>query len=211
LSVLVLIAVAVWVVLASSFVAVTTVRVTGTHRLTPAQVEQAAAIPTGRPLARVDLGAAVRGVEQLPVVRSVEVTRSWPHTVVITVVERVPVAAAQTADGWALVDADGVVVGRASSRPAGLVELNMDPVTVPPSALRAAAAVAAALPPSLRSKVATVTATTEDSVQLHLTDGGLVRWGSSQDNPTKARVLAVLLRRHARVYDVTAPGFATTS
>jgi cell division protein FtsQ len=63
----------------------------------------------------------------------------------------------------------------------------------------------------LRSKVSDVTAATEDSVQLHLTDGGLVRWGSSQDSATKARVLAVLLPRHARVYDVTAPGFATTS
>ncbi len=212
LLVVALVATAAWVVLASPFLAVTTVRVVGTQRLTPAQVEQAAGIANGRPLARVDVTDAQRRVEQLRVVRSAVVTRSWPHTVVITVVERVPVATARTATGsWLLLDVDGVAVTQAASRPQALVLLKVDPGTASPDTLAAAASVAAALPPSLRSKVDDITAATVDSVRLDLTGGAVVRWGDAQDNATKAKVLAVLLTHHAHVYDVTAPGFATTS
>lgn len=207
-----LVGTAAWVALASPFMAVTTVRVVGTHRLSVAQVQQAAGIESGRPLARLDLAATEHRVEQLRVVRSAVVTRSWPHTVVISIVERVPVATAQTAaGGWMLLDVDGVVVTQASARPPGLVVLRLDPVTTAPDTVRAASAVAAALPASLWAKVEDVTAATPDSVRLDLVGGGLVRWGSAQDSDTKARVLAVLLPHHAHVYDVTAPGFATTS
>jgi cell division protein FtsQ len=48
-------------------------------------------------------------------------------------------------------------------------------------------------------------------VRLDLAGGALVKWGSAQDSATKAQVLAALLPHHAQVYDVTAPGFATTS
>jgi cell division protein FtsQ len=209
---LVLVGTAAWVVLASPFFAVTTVRVVGAHRLSPVQVEQAADIPTGRPLVRVDVAAAEQRVEQMRVVRSAVVTRSWPHTVVISIVERVPVATAQTSGGgWLLLDADAVAVTQASTRPQALVLLHLDPDTVSPDTLRAAAAVAAALPDSLRAKVDDITAASADSVRLDLAGGGLVRWGDAQDSATKARVLAVLLTHHAHIYDVTAPGFATTS
>jgi cell division protein FtsQ len=209
---LVLVAAAAWVVLASPFMAVTTVRVVGAHRLSAAQVEKAAGIATGGPLVRVDLAAADARVEQLRVVRSAVVTRSWPHSVIVSIVERVPVATAQNASGgWLLLDADGVAVTQGASRPPALVLLNLDPDTTPAGTLQAASEVAAALPPSLRSKVKDVRADTPDSVRLDLVDGSLVRWGNAQDSDTKARVLAVLLSHHAHIYDVTAPGFATTS
>jgi cell division protein FtsQ len=207
-----LLAGAAWVVLASSFMAVTTIKVSGTHRTSAALVELTAAVADGTPLARVDLVAVEHRVEQLTVVKSAVVTRSWPHTVVITVVERTPVAVAQSAAGhWELLDAEGVDLAGVSRRPPGLPLVALDPATADKNTLRAAAAVASALPPSLRAKVKDVTAATPDSVQLDLADGGLVRWGSAQDDALKAKVLGVLLTHRARVYDVTAPGFATTS
>jgi len=210
--IVVLLVTAAWVVLASPYLAVRDVRVVGTHRLTTQQVEEAAGIAVGRPIVRLDLGAAQRRVEQLRVVRSATVTASWPHTVVVTVVERTPVAAAQTAAGsWWQLDADGVVVTQSAGRPPGLVLIRLDPTTTSDDTLQAAASVAAALPSWLRRQVEDVTAQTQDSVRLDLTNGGLVRWGSAQDSATKAQVLAALLPRHAHVYDVTAPGFATTS
>lgn len=212
LLVVALVGAAAWVLLASPFVAVTTVQVVGTQRLSADQVRQAADIPVGRSLLRLDLSGAEHRVEQLRVVRSASVTMTWPHTVVVTVVERTPVATAQTAAGsWWLLDQDGVAVTQASSRPPGLVLVRLDPTTTAPSTLTAAAAVAAALPASLRAAVEDVTAQTPDSVRLDLVGGGLVRWGSAQDSATKAQVLIALLPHHAHVYDVTAPGFATTS
>ena len=97
------------------------------------------------------------------------------------------------------------------TRPTGLVLIRLDPTTTSADTLRAAASVAASLPPTLRRQVEDVTALTPDSVRLDLLGGAVVRWGSAQDSATKAQVLAVLLPRHAHVYDVTAPGFATTS
>jgi cell division protein FtsQ len=208
----VLVVTAAWVVLASPYLAVRDVRVVGTHRLTPQDVEQAAGVTVGRPLVRVDLGAAQQRVERLRVVKSATVTASWPHTVVVTVEERTPVAAAQTPAGtWWQIDADGVTVTESSGRPAALVLVRLDPTTTSPATLRAVAAVAGSLPSWLRRQVEDVTALTQDSVRLDLTNGGLVRWGSADDAATKAQVLAALLPRHAHVYDVTAPGFATTS
>jgi cell division protein FtsQ len=208
----VLLVTAAWLVLASPYLAVRDVRVVGTHRLTTQQVEDAAGIAVGRPIARLDLGAAQRRVEQLRVVKSATVSASWPHTVVVTVVERTPVAAAQTAaGGWWELDADGVVVTQSTARPDGLVLVRLDPTTTSTQTLQAASSVAASLPSWLRRQVQDVTAQTQDSVRLDLTNGGVVRWGSAQDSATKAQVLAALLPRHAHVYDVTAPGFATTS
>ena len=207
-----LLAATAWALLGSSLLGVTTVRVSGTHRTTPALITRAAGVRDGTPLARVNLAQVQHRVEELTLVESAVVTRSWPHTLLITVVERVPAAVAQTADGrWLLVSADGFVLASAPSRPAGLALLAIDPATTDRQTLAAAAAVAGALTPSLRAKVQDVSADTPDSVQLLLRDGGVVRWGNAQDDALKAQVLAVLLTHHARVYDVTAPGFATTS
>ena len=207
-----LLAGAAWVLLASSFAAVTAITVSGTHRTTPALVELTAAVPDGTPLARVDLVAVQQRVEQLTAVKSAVVSLSWPHTVVITVVERVPTCVARSADGrWWLLDSQGVDLGGVTSRPPGLALVALDPASADQGTVRAAAAVASALSPSLRAKVKDITAATPDSVQLDLVDGSVVRWGSAQDDVLKAKVLWVLLTHRARVYDVTAPGFATTS
>ena len=45
----------------------------------------------GHPVAPVDVAAAEARIARLPPIASVEVARGWPDSVVITVVERVPV------------------------------------------------------------------------------------------------------------------------
>jgi cell division protein FtsQ len=202
---------AAWVVLASSITAVTSVVVVGAQRTSPDAVRAAAQTSVGRPLLRVDLAGIERRVDAIPQVASATVTRVWPHTLRITVVERVPAATYRTADGtWLLLDPTGVVVGQAVSRPAGLVLVTTDPTGSDQAALTAAATVAGSLPTSLRAKVRSVFAASADSVQLTLTSGATVRWGSAQDTALKARVLAALMTRRASVYDVSAPGAPTT-
>ncbi len=208
---LALVAGAVWAVLASPWFAVTTVEVTGTHRATPGLIRLTADVPQGQPLARVDLAAIQRRVQGLPLVASATVTRAWPHTVIVDVVERVPAAVARTADGdWRLLDATGFAMARPPGPPAGLPVIDLDPLTADPATLRAAAAVAASLTPSLRARLSVIVATSPDSVGLRLIGGGVVRWGSAEDGALKAQVLEVLMKHRARVYDVTAPRAPTT-
>lgn len=82
--------------------------VEGAPRSGAAAVRAASAIPAGEPMVTADLGAAADAVARLPWVRSAEVRRRWPGTVVVDVVERTPVAAVPAAgEGWTLLDADG--------------------------------------------------------------------------------------------------------
>jgi cell division protein FtsQ len=73
------------------------VEVTGLVTVPEAEVLAAAAVQAGAPLAAVDTDAVATRVAALPPVESVHVGRSWPHTVTVTVTERVPVAAPRPA------------------------------------------------------------------------------------------------------------------
>ena len=202
-----LVAGALWLVFGSSVLAVSGVRVEGTHVLTPSVVRRAAQVPLGGPLATADLSAVTRRVERLPSVKSVDVSRSWPDSVRIDVTERQPVAAVEDPGSGRLrgVDEDGVVFRSYLHRPAGLPVIR-EAKGAGAEALAEAARVAGSLPASVASKVAYVEVRTVDTISLRLHNGRLVRWGSAEESTDKGRVLAVLLDRKAAFYDVSVPG-----
>ena len=68
----------VWLVFFSSYVTAEHVEVTGATTVGTGRIERAADVPTGTPLARLDLGAIRKRVESIAVVKSAEVSRSWP-------------------------------------------------------------------------------------------------------------------------------------
>ncbi|WP_324277414.1 cell division protein FtsQ/DivIB [Blastococcus brunescens] len=116
-----------WLLLAGPVLAVRDVRVDGLVTLPAEQVQEAAGIGDGTPLLRVDVEAAEARVGRLPQVSAVEVTRNWPDSVVITVVERVPVAIVGQPGRRSLVDADGVLFDMVTgSPPEGVVPLLVD-------------------------------------------------------------------------------------
>ena len=206
---LVLAGLAAWLLLGTGVLGVRAVEVTGTARLDAATVRAAAAVEPGTPLARLDTAAVARRVSALPVVRSVEVSRRWPRTVTIAVRERQPAAVQQRGPSYALVDRSGVAFDTVDRRPPGL-PLVSAPVDAGPPALRAALDVLDDLPPGVRDDVRQVRAASPDRVEIELTRGRTVRWGSAERGARKAAVLAVLLERRARVYDVSAPDAPTT-
>ncbi len=204
-----------WALLGSRFFVVRGVAVTGTHLVSPAQVRAAAAIPFGLPLVRVNTAAAARRVEQIPQVRSAQVSIAWPDRVRVSVTERTPVLAVHTGQGYELVDADGVAVRAAATAPAGM-PLLVQPAGEPVAALRGSAAVHAAavivreLPRFLSRSLATVRAPSATDVSFTLRSGVSIVWGGTDRPAVKARELTVLMRTHARRYDVSAPGTAVT-
>ncbi len=200
---------AVWLVFFSSVLAVHGTEVTGTEVLTDAEVERVAAVPLGVPLATADLAAIQARVEGLAPVRSAEVSRSWPDQVEIAVTERVAVAAVSWQGRWRGLDQDGVLFRSYPDQPSGLPEVAMKAAT-PVEALAEAAAVVDSLPADLLSRVRFVDVESIDSIRLSLKGGAVVSWGSAELSEDKAAVLAILLERKAKVYDVTAPGRPTT-
>jgi cell division protein FtsQ len=208
---------AAWALLGSRFLVVRSIQVSGTGpHLTRAQVLGAAGVPLGRPLIRVSDGTVTRRVERLTWVESAQVSTSWPDTLVITVRARVPVFALAAGDGYDVMDRFGVTVRETAKRPAGLPLLVASAPGTLPGQLRGSPAVAAAatvlgeLPDRIGRQVRSVTAVTATDVSVKLAGGTQIVWGDTSRAGQKATELSVLMRRHARLYDVSAPGTAVT-
>ncbi|WP_460406339.1 cell division protein FtsQ/DivIB [Actinophytocola sediminis] len=195
----------------TSALGVRSVDVTGTRDLSPEEVRAAAAIEPGMPMVRLDTDEVRQRVAGLARVFAVEVSRSWPSTVEIVVTERDPVAVTVLPDGVHLVDRTGLDYTTVRDRPAGLPLLRVEQVGPDDPATRAAVTVLRAIPEQLRKKVVEVSAATAGSVQLVLGDKRVVKWGNAEDNERKAAVLAPLLTRPGRTYDVVTPEFPTVS
>jgi cell division protein FtsQ len=183
-----------WLLWGSPVLTVATVRVDGAGTLTAAEVVDVAGIDEGTPLLRVDVDAAEARVARLPQVADVEVTRGWPRSVVVTVVERVPVAVVEESGTRSLVDADGVLFDTVTGYPpVGVVPLEVaDPGPEDP-ATRAALAALVALPEDVRVDLADARATSAEDVTLTLEDGTTVLWGSDERVDDKADALVALL------------------
>lgn len=133
------------------------------------------------------------------------VERVWPHTVLITVTERTPVAVAHFDGTYVEVDEQGVPASPpTSAAPTGIVAIDGKPGT---PAMRAAVAVVRALPKKWRLKA--VSAPTQDSVSVSL--GGSVRimFGSGEDIERKVAVATALMANKYRTIDVSAPDAPT--
>ncbi len=206
-----------WALLGSRLLVVRSVQVTGGGRAVPAaQVLAAARVQYGVPLIRVNTGAIARRVEALRQVQSVQVSKDWPSTVVITVQPRTPVFAMPVPAGYALVDRFGVTISDVTGQPAGLPLLSIVSTGAPlhgDPAVQAAATVLSELPPRVARLVRDVSATSPSAVSVTLADRSVVVWGSTARPKEKSKELTVLMRqhRHARSYDVSDPGTVMVS
>jgi cell division protein FtsQ len=202
-------AVIVWLFYYSSAFAVDGVRVSGADTVPVATIQNVAEAPVGTPLAKVDLRSIADRVRTIPAVADAQVTRAWPNKVVIVVTERVPVVVVTDGSRFELVDATGTTFKTVAARPAGLPEAKVTgsrrDVTV-----HSVVTVSAALPDTLRTQVGSISAASPDSITLNLSSGVKVVWGSSDDSERKAEVLSVLMKRKAKVYDVSAPDLPVT-
>jgi len=200
----------IWLVFFSSYLAVQGVQVTGVSQLKESDVERAAGVPEGDPLARVDLDRIRTRVESLAAVKSADVTRQWPDEVRIAVVERKPVAVVEIGGQLRGMDDGGVVFRSYARAPADLPRVQTSAGTGT-EALREGALVVGSLPGDLAAKVDHVDVQTVDEISLQLRDGREVEWGSAERSEQKAAVLAdLLVAVDAQRYDVSVPGQPTT-
>ena len=193
----------VWVVCFSSVLVISKVEVTGVSGIRVNRVLDAADVPIGLQMARLDTAQVRAGIETLPWVRAAAVVRSWPRGVVLVVEPRE--AAALLEGSQAALDPSGAVFVPPEPLEPGLPTVRGDGV-----GLVTAMRVLGTIPPELLSRVALASATTRDDVELILDSGIVIRWGSAERPLLKARVLKALMKTRARVYDVASPELPTT-
>jgi cell division protein FtsQ len=199
-----------WVVLFSTWLGLRQVDVQGVHRVSAAEVQRVVAVAQGTPLARVDLNAVEARVESIPAVATASVHRGWPHSLVVDVTERQPVAVVHRQGSWWLMDRTGALFGASTSRdpaePIAQVDGGAGSRT-----LREVAGVLGELPADLATATKRVSASSPDSITVQLADGSQVRWGNASESGVKAAVLRALREHHkAAFYDVSVPSQPAT-
>lgn len=194
-----------WVLLASGLLAVQKVSISGTGRLSPAEVQRVVGVAAGTPLARVDIAAVEARLKRLAPVADVTVSRHWPHELQVKIVERVVVVAERNGTSWVLRDRTGAAVATSTTVPRGVYAL----VSRSPASTTAALGVLKELPAGLRGLLRSVQTTSPEQVLLRLKDGRQVLWGGDNDNAVKAAAVWALLKLPGSYIDVSAKGVAT--
>jgi cell division protein FtsQ len=196
----------------SPLLSLQTIEVQGTSRVDKQAVLRSLDGQIGKPLARVDFGAVKRDLSDFPLIESYVTEERPPHTLVIRITEREPIASVQVGKGYELVDPAGVVISTSPSKPKDVPVIDIKGNSVDGAVYRASAEVLLSLPTQVRSVVTKVTASTADDVTLTLNTGEQVVWGSAESSLQKAQLLSGLIKSHKATnptqsveYDVSAP------
>jgi cell division protein FtsQ len=205
----------VWMIWFSQVLAVDRIQVEGTTTLRPSDIRTQAEVRLGEPLVRVDMVAIESRVAAMERIDQVEVTRQWPRTIRIEVVERKPVGWVLSGGAIRALDRYGVDFRSLRTEPRHLTEVRVETATARKrqQALEGASAVLELLrtdDPGLLKKVQYVRVASKDSIQLVLGKNRTVTWGSAAKGEQKLTVLRSLLKIKARGYDVSAPEQPTT-
>jgi cell division protein FtsQ len=196
----------VWLVDFSPVLVTKSVRVEGVSAGGVSNIVGRAAVPMGKPLAKVDTGAISRRVILIPALAKVTVSRSYPNTILIAVTLRVPVLAVKNPQGQVqVVDSQGVAYATVSAAPKGVPLI--DTVENPSSmeSLRAAMTVLGALSVQQRSQVTNLMVLGPNMVTFKLGPITVV-WGGASEPQLKVKVMTVLLRQSGvGTIDVSAP------
>ncbi|MBB5640883.1 cell division protein FtsQ/DivIB [Cryobacterium roopkundense] len=195
----------------SPLMALRTIDVVGTDRVSSGQVVDALSDQIGTPLPLIDFARVKSELSGFMLIQSFVTESRPPGTLVVRIVEREPIGVIASDSGFDLVDAAGVVIDTTEERPEGYPQIEA-PDGVGSAGFLAAGEVIHALPASIRSALDSVQAATKDDVTLNLTGGVRVAWGSAEQSEFKAVVLAALMVGHpvgsVNEYDVTSPNSA---
>ena len=200
-----------WAAWSSSWLAVKDVRVVGIEHGSPDEIVALANVPPDTPLLQVDTRDVAQRVAQADIVKDVSVRREFPDALVVTIGERQAVGWIQKGSRPWAVDAEGVIYRELRSKPSHVPQLKIKPSDK--QAVAAGAMVASELAsadPTLLERIKSISAKSQDSVELKLDGGKTVSWGGPEKTEQKAKTLLALLNVKASHYDVSAPERPTT-
>ena len=179
------------------------IEVLGAGQSGVAAVEAATGIERGDALLTSGVGRAADGVADLPWVQTVDVSRKWPNTIRVRVVERVPAAAVPVKDGgWVLLDVTGRQLAVVPEAGPGILRVVVPPVTATPGQLLDANAsavleLAATRPVTLQDRLVALTpaanGAVEGTVRLRNDATATVRFGRPTQAAAKWLALLTIL------------------
>lgn len=176
------------------------VTINGLSRLTAEQVAAAAAVPLNEPLISQDVNGIKKRLSAIPEIKVALVERGWPHTLIITISERNPVAVAATAGGFNLIDDEGKNAGAVTAPPPGLLVIAAAPDS---PAMVEAIKVLAQLPADWQ--VTGLAAASQDSVVVNLASGAQISFGTGEAADQKVKVAQALIKQNYLTINVSAP------
>ncbi|MEW6060112.1 MAG: FtsQ-type POTRA domain-containing protein [Actinomycetota bacterium] len=193
--------------------------VQGTSHLTRREVVELSGLVAQTNVLWLDTRSVERRLESDPWVAHASVSRVFPRTVRIEVIERAPVAVVGGYGGLRLIASDGTSLGVVSTSP------HLPLIVVPPPwvadrgmpGLGAVTEAVAGLDPKLRSRVKTVVVGMDGHLVLHMTNGVGVEYGDVGQIAVKSRLIRSILRwasvhgRLLQTINVSAPQAPTAS
>ncbi len=194
-----------WLVLASPWLRVRTVTVTGIGEPQKSEIQHVADAWVNEPLVKVDTSSLRDEIADMRVVSRVDIARRWPDTLVLAVALRTPVAAAVNPQGvLELVDAEGLRYASVDQAPAGIPTVTLAHADAP-AEVASVVAVLTALDAGQRDSATDFRVASPEDVRFRM-DDVLILWGGPSDGKVKAAVVAALAHREGvGTVNVSAP------
>ena len=195
----------------SPALALRTVEVRGNTLVTAEEVEAALEPLTGISLTQIPPDRVRTLLADKAPIADVDIAAEPPSTLVVTVMERQPVAVLQNGEEFVLIDAEGRQLADVARREdVQLPLIAGGTAAIDTAVFSSITAVLAELPVNVLSRLNSASASSIDSIQLILAGDQRIFWGSSERNAEKARVLEAMLAMPAadppvRQFDVSTP------
>lgn len=189
----------------SSLFQVRTIDVQGNSQVSAERIIELAGVPDGSTLMRYPKGDIAARIEADPWIESVAITRDFPDTLRIRVVERTPVALVDTGDVFWVIDASGMVLGEQSFEESATLIVVRDVQGIEPKAgkrsssdtLDNALAVLEGISGELHDKVRAVSAPSVDETTLLTTDAIEVLVGEATELEEKSFLTLSIMKEQA--------------
>lgn len=184
----------------SNLLTVKKVEVRGNQVVSQESILELAQVAPNIQLLKVNVNQTSQRIKTISQIKSVDVRRGWPETLVIEVVERTPLGVTDIPEGRYLIDESGVAYQPVTP------DANLPLIFGSDDQNRAIGIKAwQSFPTWLQAEVVSTTVDNPNSIWFLLTSGRRVDWGNLEKANEKAAVLKVLRRMAASTYDVATP------
>lgn len=186
---------------------VTSFEVEGNEHVAAEDAEQASGVAAGSNLVRLNAREAAHGVASLPWVESARVSRAFPSTVHISVVEHEAVAYVEDGGRTVLVDDKGKEFVE-DTPPKEAIQLTGRTESGSPE-MQAAVDAVSALPAEVRTRVKTLDIEDTYSLTFVTEDEKTIFWGAAEDNANKAIAFEDVLQLEGESWNISNPSLVT--